>query len=240
MARGEVVTGIVYGVGVGPGDPELVTVKAARLIAAADLIAYPAPETGDSFARGIAASHMKPGQDEFAIRMKIGDGSFPKDDVYDAAADRLAAVAESGKSVVVLCEGDPFFYGSFMYLYARLAGLVRVKVVPGVSSLMACAVATGGALAARNDVLTVIPAPLPEPELKRRLADAEASAIIKLGRHLPKVRKVLEELDLARHARYVEHATLDSQKVMHLEDFSGADAPYFSMLLVHRRGEAWS
>jgi precorrin-2/cobalt-factor-2 C20-methyltransferase len=105
---------------------------------------------------------------------------------------------------------------------------------------MACAIATGGALAARNDVLSVVPAPLPEPELKRRLGEAEAAAIIKLGRHLPKVRKVLEELGLARHARYVEHATLESQKVMRLEDFDGADAPYFSMLLVHRRGEAWS
>jgi len=233
-------TGIVYGVGVGPGDPELVTVKAARLIAAADLIAYPAPEEGESFARRIAAPHMRPGQREVAIRMKIGDGQFPKDDVYDAAAARLAAAARRGETVVVLCEGDPFFYGSFMYLYARLATRVRVEVVPGVSSLMACAVASGGALAAKNDVLTIVPAPLPEAELKRRLGEAEAAAIIKLGRHFPKVRKVLDELGLTRHARYVEHATLDSQKVIRLDEFDGATAPYFSMLLVHRRGEAWS
>jgi precorrin-2/cobalt-factor-2 C20-methyltransferase len=240
MARGEGMSGIVYGIGVGPGDPELVTVKAARLIGAADLIAYPAPETGDSFARGIAAPHMKPGQREFAIRMKIGDGQFPKDDVYDAAADRLAEAVAAGQTVVVLCEGDPFFYGSFMYLYARLAKRVRVEVVPGVSSLMACAVASGGALAAKNDVLAIVPAPLPEDALKRRLGEAEAAAIIKVGRHLPKVRKVLTELDLLKCTRYVEHATLDSQKVMALDKFDGATAPYFSMLLVHRRGEAWS
>jgi precorrin-2/cobalt-factor-2 C20-methyltransferase len=240
MARGEAMSGIVYGVGVGPGDPELVTLKAARLIGAADLVAYPAPEEGDSFARGIATPHMKPGQREFAIRMKIGDGSFPKDDVYAAAADRLAEAAQAGETVVVLCEGDPFFYGSFMYLYARLADRVRVEVVPGVSSLMACAVASGGALAARNDVLTVIPAPLPEAELKRRLGESEAAAIIKLGRHMPKVRKVLDELDLTSRARYVEHATLESQKVMRLMDLDGAAVPYFSMLLVHKRGEAWS
>jgi precorrin-2/cobalt-factor-2 C20-methyltransferase len=240
MAGGEDMSGIVYGVGVGPGDPELVTVKAARLIGAADLIAYPAPEVGDSFARTIAASHMREGQREFAIRMKIGEGQYPKDEVYDAAADRLAQAAESGEIVVVLCEGDPFFYGSFMYLYARLAGRVPVKVVPGVSSLMACAIATGGALAAKNDVLTIVPAPLPEAELKRRLAETEAAAIIKVGRHLPKVRKVLSELGLAQHTRYVEHATLDSQKVIRLDDLDGASAPYFSMLLVHRRGEAWS
>src|SRR6185369_11783781 len=103
---GEVMTGIIYGIGVGPGDPDLVTIKAARLIGSADLVAYPAPETGDSFARGIAAPHMKTGQREFAIRMKIGDGQFPKDDVYDAAAEKLAAAAEAGQTVVVLCEGD--------------------------------------------------------------------------------------------------------------------------------------
>jgi precorrin-2/cobalt-factor-2 C20-methyltransferase len=240
MASVEIMSGIVHGVGVGPGDPELVTVKAARLIAAADLIAYPAPEAGDSFARGIAASYVKAGTREFAIRMKIGDGQFPKDDVYDRAADTLAAEAESGHKVVVLCEGDPFFYGSFMYLYARLASRIRVEVVPGVSSLMACAIASGGALAARNDVLSVIPAPLPEAELKRRLGEAEAAAIIKLGRHFPKVRKVLNELGLAQHARYVEHATLASQKVMRLDELQNGDIPYFSMLLVHRRGEAWS
>jgi precorrin-2/cobalt-factor-2 C20-methyltransferase len=240
MAGSEIMSGIIYGIGVGPGDPELVTVKAARLIGSADLIAYPAPETGDSFARGIAAVHMKPGQREFAIRMKIGDGQFPKDEVYDAAAEKLVAAAEAGETVAVLCEGDPFFYGSFMYLYARLAKRVRVEVVPGVSSLMACAVASGGALAAKNDVLTVLPAPLPEEELKRRLAGAEAAVIIKVGRHLPKVRKVLDELGLTQRTRYVEHATLESQKVMTLNEFNGAAAPYFSMLLVHRRGEAWS
>jgi precorrin-2/cobalt-factor-2 C20-methyltransferase len=233
-------TGMVYGVGVGPGDPELVTLKAARLIGGADLIAYPAPERGDSFARTIAASHMRAGQREFAIRMKIGEGQYPKDEVYDAAADRLAQSAEAGETVVVLCEGDPFFYGSFMYLYARLASRVRVQVVPGVSSLMACAIASGGALAAKNDVLTIVPAPLPEPELKRRLGESEAAAVIKIGRHLPKVRKVLDELGLTAQARYVEHATLASQKVIRLDDFDGATAPYFSMLLVHRRGEAWS
>jgi precorrin-2/cobalt-factor-2 C20-methyltransferase len=240
MAGGEIMSGVVYGVGVGPGDPELVTLKAARLIASADLIAYPEPETGDRFARSIAASHMWPGQPELAIRMKIGDGQFPKDDVYDAAAEKLVEAAEAGDTVVVLCEGDPFFYGSFMYLYARLAQRVRVEVVPGVSSLMACAVASGGALAAKNDVLTVVPAPLSEEELKRRLGDAEAAVIIKVGRHLPKVRKVLNELGLSQRTRYVEHATLESQKVMTLDDFNGAAAPYFSMLRVHRRGEAWS
>ena len=232
-------SGIVYGIGVGPGDPELLTLKAARLIGSADLIAYPAPEEGPSFARQIAAPHVPNGIAELAIRMNIGDGRFPKDDVYDGAAATIAKAAEDGKQVTVLCEGDPFFYGSFMYLFARLADRCRVEVVPGVSSLMACATATRGALAARNDVLTVIPAPLPEDELRRRLSEIEAAAIIKVGRHFAKVRKVLTELKLADRTRDVEHATLPNERVLPLHEVPADAAPYFSMLLVHRRGDAW-
>ncbi len=232
-------TGIVYGIGVGPGDPELLTLKAARLIRSADLIAYPAPEEGPSFARQIAAPHVPAGTEELAIRMNIGDGRFPKDDVYDAAAQAIAQAVASGKQVTVLCEGDPFFYGSFMYLFARLADRCRVEVVPGVSSLMACATATRSALAARNDVLTIIPAPLPEEDLRLRLAQIEAAAIIKVGRHFAKVRKVLTELKLADRTRYVEHATLPSERVLPLDAVPADAVPYFSMLLVHRRGDAW-
>ena len=225
-------TGIIYGIGVGPGDPDLVTIKAARLIGSADLVAYPAPETGDSFARGIAAPHMKTGQREFAIRMKIGDGQFPKDDVYDAAAEKLAAAAEAGQTVVVLCEGDPFFYGSFIYLYGRLAGRCPVAVVPGVSSLMACAGAAETPLALRNQSLTVIPGPLPEAELRSRLAQCEAAAIIKVGRHLAKIRAVLEELGMTDRARYVERASLGTQRVLPLREAAAGEAPYFSMILL--------
>lgn len=232
-------SGIVYGVGVGPGDPELLTLKAARLIRSADLIAYPSPEEGPSFARQIAATHIPSGTEELAIRMNIGDGRFPKDDIYDEAARTIVDAVIDGKQVTVLCEGDPFFYGSFMYLFARLADLCRVEVVPGVSSLMACATATRGALAARNDVLTVIPAPLPEEELRRRLAEIEAAAIIKVGRHFAKVRRVLGDLKLTDRTRYVEHATLPNERVVRLEEVATDAAPYFSMLLVHRRGEAW-
>jgi precorrin-2/cobalt-factor-2 C20-methyltransferase len=236
---GHTLSGIVYGVGVGPGDPELLTLKAARLIRTADLVAYPAPEEGPSFARQIAAQHLAEDVEELPIRMNIGDGRFPKDDVYDGAAAKIAAAAQTGRQVTVLCEGDPFFYGSFMYLFARLTDRCRVEVVPGVSSLMACAIAARGALAARNDVLTVVPAPLPEDELRRRLQHVEAAAIIKVGRHLGKVRKVLSELKLTDRTRYVERATLAQQRVLPLAEVKAEEAPYFSMLLVHRRGEAW-
>ena len=233
-------TGRLYGLGIGPGDPELITLKALRVLQAAAVVAYPAPEVGESLARRIAASHLDGSQEEIAIRMPIHDASFPKDDIYDGAAEDLGGHLEAGRDVAVLCEGDPFFYGSFMYLFGRMAERFPVEVVPGVSSLTACAAALGAPLAARNDVLTVIPAPLDEATLRSRLESAEAAAIIKVGRHLPKVRRILVELGLLEGARYIEHATITSQRVLPLDSLPDDAAPYFSMILLHRRGEAWS
>ena len=150
----------VWGIGVGPGDPELLTLKALRLIRAAEVIAFPAPEQGESFARSIVAPHLPGGQREIAIRMALGDGSFPKADIYDSAAEEILKEVAAGRRVAVLCEGDPFFYGSFIYLYERLAGRCPVAIVPGVSSLMACAGAAETPLALRNQSLTVTSRPL--------------------------------------------------------------------------------
>ncbi len=225
----------VWGIGVGPGDPELLTLKALRLIRAADVITYPAPEQGESFARAIVARHLAGGQREIAIRMPLGDGSFPKRDIYDAAAKEILSEVATGRRVAVLCEGDPFFYGSFMYLYQRLAGRCAVAVVPGVSSLMACAGAAAMPLALGTQTLAVIPGPLPSSDLSRRLAGAEAAAIVKVGRHLAKIREVLQGLGLAERALYVEHASLGSQRVMPLSDARLRQAPYFSMILVAAR-----
>ncbi len=225
----------VWGVGVGPGDPELLTLKALRLIRAADVIAYPAPEQGESFARTIVDGHLPGGQAEIAIRMPIGDGAFPKDDIYDDAAGQILAETKAGRRVAVLCEGDPFFYGSFMYLYARLADRCAVAVVPGVSSLTACAAASGGPLALRNETLSVLPGPLPEAELKARLVAAEAAAIVKVGRHFSKIRRVIRELGLEGRAHYVERATLANQRSQPLGQVAGDSAPYFSMILVRSR-----
>jgi precorrin-2/cobalt-factor-2 C20-methyltransferase len=223
----------VWGIGVGPGDPELLTLKALRLIRAAEVIAFPAPEQGESFARSIVAPHLPGGQREIAIRMALGDGSFPKADIYDSAAEEILNEVASGRRVAVLCEGDPFFYGSFIYLYERLAGRCPVAIVPGVSSLMACAGAAETPLALRNQSLTVIPGPLPEAELRLRLGQCEAAAIIKVGRHLAKIRAVLEELGLTDRARYVERASLGTQRVLPLREAAAGEAPYFSMILVH-------
>ena len=232
-------SGTLYGLGIGPGDPELITLKALRILQAVPVIAYPAPETGQSLARRIVAPHIPEGRTEIAIRMPLVEARFPAQEVYDAAAVELRAHLSAGRDAAVLCEGDPFFYGSFMYLFGRMAEDFPVEVVPGVSSLTACAAVLGAPLAARNDVLSVIPAPLPEAELRARLETAEAAAIIKVGRHLPKVRKILRDLGLSARARYVEHATMENQKVLSLDEADQAGAPYFSMILLHARGEAW-
>jgi precorrin-2/cobalt-factor-2 C20-methyltransferase len=222
----------VYGLGVGPGDPELLTLKALRLLRAAPVIAYPAPETGDSFARTIVAPHLPGGQKEIAIRMPLGDGSFPKADIYDRAARDILAEIHAGRDVAVLCEGDPFFYGSFMYLHARLARECDVTVVPGVSSLMACAAMAGVPLSSRNDSLTVIPAPLPDEALRARLSNGNAAAIVKVGRHLSRVRRVLDAAGALSRALLVERATLAEQRVRRLADVREETAPYFSMILI--------
>jgi precorrin-2/cobalt-factor-2 C20-methyltransferase len=139
----------------------------------------------------------------------------------------------------VLCEGDPFFYGSFMYLFGRMAERFPVEVVPGVSSLTACAAVLGAPLAARNDVMTVIPAPLGTDLIRARLKENDAAAIIKVGRHFARIRELLAELDLAGQARYVEHATMANQRILPLTEVDESAVPYFSMIVVHKRGAAW-
>lgn len=233
-------TGTLYGLGIGPGDPELITLKALRLLQAAPVLAYPAPEEGDSLARAIVAPHLPGGQAEIAIRMPMVAARFPAQEVYDRAAAEIVAHLDGGRDVAALCEGDPFFYGSFMYLFGRVAETHKVEVVPGVSSLTACAAVLGSPLAARNDVLTVVPAPLAANALAQILRDTDAAAIIKVGRHLGKVRKVLRILGLLDRARYVERATLSEQRILPLAEVAEESAPYFSMILVHRRGEAWT
>ncbi len=232
-------SGTLYGLGVGPGDPDLITVKALKILQAVPVVAYPAPETGDSLARSIVSPHLNGNHKEIPIRMPMLSARFPAQEVYDWAAREIGSHLERGADVAVLCEGDPFFYGSFMYLFGRMAPIHKVEVVPGVSSLMACATTLGSPLAGRNDVLTVLPATLSADALRQRLQAVEAVAIIKVGRHFRKVRGVLDALELSDKARYVEHATMRSQKLLSIEDVDADAVPYFSMILVHARGDAW-
>ena len=224
-------TGTLYGIGVGPGDPELMTVKAVRLLQSAPVVAYPAADDGDSSARMIAARFIPDRAVEIAIRVPMRPGRMPVE-VYDQAAREIATHLAEGRDVAVLCEGDPFFYGSFIYLHDRLAGTWPCRVVPGVSSLTACAAASAHPLVRRNDTLIVLPATLSDADLATRLAASNAAAILKVGRHLPRLRAVIETCGLTARTRYVEYASRDNEQVMPLAERDDSPAPYFSMLLI--------
>jgi len=225
--------GRLCGIGVGPGDPELLTVKALRRLRAAAIVAYPAPEQGDSFARAIVAGWLDGSQREIALRFPMLPGP-PPEAVYDRAAAALAAELDRGADVALLCQGDPLFYGSFIPIFARLAGHYPIEIVPGVTSLTACAAAAGMPLARSAESLAIIPATLHEAELCRLLAATDGAAVIKLGRHAAKLRSVLERLGLLDHAVYVERASLPVQRVAPFAAVDAAAVPYFSMVLVGR------
>ncbi len=221
-------------VGVGPGDPELITLKAARLISAADTVAYPAPNGGASAARAIAARHLSDGQRELPLHLPMRIDPEPAQAAYDRAVAGLRAERGAGRSVVVLCEGDPFFYGSAMYLYDRLKDDGGIEVVPGVSSLTACAAVAGRPLAARNDTLSVLPAPLDDAALDGHLALGGGAVILKVGRHLARLRALLRTRGLEDTAVLVEQATRGDQRITPLPELEDDHSPYFSTLLVGR------
>ena len=230
--------GTLYGVGVGPGAPDLMTLRAARLIEGAVVIAYPTLAGADSFARSIAVGLIPAGVEEIVMDVPMTTDRAPAQAAYDAGAARIAAALERGQDVVCLCEGDPFFYGSFMYLFARLSGTYRCEVVPGVTSVTACAARAGRPLVARNERLTVLPGPLPEADLRDRIAGAESVALMKVGRHLPKLRAVIADLGQTEAATYVERASLPEEVVLPLSEAPDI-APYFSMILLTKGADPW-
>lgn len=230
--------GTLYGVGLGPGAPDLITLRAARLISAAGVIAYPTLAGGDSFARAIAADLIAADAVEIVMDVPMTVERAPAQAAYDAGAAQIAAHLDAGRNVVCLCEGDPFFYGSFMYIFARLSGQYNVQVVPGVSSISACTASAAMPLAARNERLTVLPGPLPEDELRTRIDGAESVVIMKVGRHLPKIRGVIDALGLTAAAVYVERASLPEEVVLPLAQ-APEKAPYFSMILIAKGADPW-
>lgn len=230
--------GVLYGVGLGPGAADLMTLRAARLIEGAAVIAYPTLAGGDSFARSIASELIGADVREIVMDVPMSVERAPAQTAYDTGAAKIAAELDEGHDVVCLCEGDPFFYGSFMYVYARLVDKYQVEVVPGVSSITACASRAGLPLAARNERLTILPGPLPEEELRHRIDGAESVVIMKVGRHLSKIRGVIDALGLTERAVYVERATLPQEVVLPLAD-APPQAPYFSMILLTKGTDPW-
>ncbi len=242
MSTARPAPGRLYGVGVGPGDPELVTLKAARLIAAADVIAYPVARraTSKGVARTIAGPHLRDGVVELAMTYPVtiepsehpGGYEAAISDFYDASAAELAVHLDAGRDVVVLCEGDPFFYGSYMYLHDRLAHRYATEVVPGVTSFSAAAATAGTPLVKRDDVLTILPGTLPVDVLATRLSATDAAVILKLGRTFTGVRQAAEVAGVADRAVYVERASSTAERSAPLREVVAEEVPYMSLVLV--------
>ena len=227
-------------VGVGPGDPELVTLKAARLIAAADVVAFHAGPGKASNARRIAADLFPAGviEEQLTYPVTTGDTAHPggyagaMGAFYEDAAARLEAHLDAGRLVVLLAEGDPLFYGSAMYLHDRLAARYATQIVPGVPAFAAATAAAASPLVRQTDVLTVLPGTLPEPELARRLADTDGAIIMKLGRTFPAVRRALTAAGRLDGAIYVERASTPQQRVAPVAEVDADTVPYFSLIIV--------
>ncbi|MDT5082191.1 MAG: precorrin-2 C20-methyltransferase / precorrin-3B C17-methyltransferase [Mycobacterium sp.] len=232
--------GTLFGVGLGPGDPELLTVKAARVIGEADVVAYHSARHGRSIARTIAASYLRPGQLEehliYPVTTEVtehpGGYTGAMEAFYAEAASRIATHLEAGRDVALLAEGDPLFYSSYMHMHTRLTQKFDAVIVPGVTSVSAASAATGTPLVQGDEVLTILPGTLSTAELSRRLADTDAAVIMKLGRSYPAVREALSATGRLSAAFYVERASTPEQRVLPAGDVDPTAVPYFALAMV--------
>ena len=224
-------SGTLWGLGVGPGDPELLTTKAIRLLGSLPVLAWPAPLEGDGMARSIAAAYIPAGKVEIAIRLSFRPERDDTDEAYGKAAESIAGHLAAGRDVGVLCEGDPLFFGSFIYLLNRLRGRFATRVVPGVSSPMAAAAMAVRPLALLDDAVAIIPATRPDAQIRALLEPAEAAVLMKVGRHLPRIKALLAAMGLLECAVAVERATLADQRILPLAE--AETLSYFSVILVH-------
>lgn len=237
-------TGRLFGVGVGPGDPELMTLKAARLLGQADVLAWFCRRGARGHGRTIVEGYLAEGAVEEPLVYPVTT-ELPADDpayaaaltgFYEASALRLAAHLDAGRDVVVISEGDPFLYGSFMPVFHRLSGRYETEIVAGVSGMAGCWTRAHTPIAYGDDVLAVIPGTLPAKALRAHLERADAAVLMKLGRNFAKVRAVLEELGLSERAVYVERGTMAGERVAPLHTIQAEDVPYFAIILVPGRG----
>jgi len=234
---------MLHGVGLGPGAQDLMSGRADRLVRGARHIAYFRKAGRAGHARRIVDGMLRPDATEFAMEYPVTT-EIPVADprynaqlgaFYGACADHLGALVQAGEDVVVLCEGDPFFYGSFMHLHSRLSGIVPVAVVPGITGMSGAWTASARPITWGDDVLTILAATLPEEDLARRIRDTDALVVMKIGRHLAKLRRAVATAEREECAWLVEHAAMPEQRVTRLVD-AEAVAPYFSILLIHGQG----
>ena len=234
------VTGRLYGVGTGPGDPELLTLKAVRAIGEADVLAYFAKAGRAGNGRTIVEGLLKPGMAELPLYYPVTTEIDKDHDeykrqitaFYDASAEAVAAHLAAGRTVAILSEGDPMFYGSYMHLHVRLADRFPTEVVPGITAMSGCWSLSGLPIVQGDDVLSVLPGTMGEEALSRRLVDTEAAVIMKVGRNLPKIRRALEKAGRLGEAIYVERGTMPTSRSMRLSEKLDDSAPYFSLFLV--------
>jgi precorrin-2/cobalt-factor-2 C20-methyltransferase len=237
--------GKLIGVGVGPGDPDLLTLKAVQVLQCADVVAHFAKAGNSSNARAIVAQFLRPDVWELPLLYPVTTEKLTSgceyrtaiQEFFDDAASAVAAHLDAGRSVAVLSEGDPLFFGSYMHLHVRLMKQYPTDVIPGVTAMSGCWSAAGLALAQGDDVLTVVPATLDEAELVRRFRQNDPTVIMKVGRNLSKVRRALAAADRINQATYVERGTMDQEQLMPLVDKTDDSAPYFAIILV--AGRAW-
>ena len=232
--------GRLIGVGTGPGDPELLTVKAMKARAAADVLAYFAKAGRRGNGRTIVDGIVREGMPELPLYYPVtteihkdhDDYKSQITDFYNASAERVAVELEAGRTVAILSEGDPLFYGSYMHLHIRLAHRYPTEVIPGITAMSGCWSMAGLPIVQGDDVLSVLPGIMDEAELVRRLSDTQAAVIMKVGRNLPKIRRALEQAGKLGQALYVERGTMKNAGMIPLADKTDDAAPYFSMILV--------
>lgn len=233
-------SGRLIGVGTGPGDPELLTLKAVRALGHADVIAHFAKAGNAGNARAIVTAHLRPDHIELPLYYPVTTEIDRHEDAYqqaitgfyEAAAAAVAAHLEADRTVAVLSEGDPLFYGSYMHLHVRLAHRYPTEVIPGVTAMSGCWSEAGVPIVQGDDVMAVLPGTLPEADLTRRLMEAEAAVIMKVGRNLKKIRAALASAGKLDRAIYVERGTMANSKVLRLSEKTDDAAPYFAIVLV--------
>lgn len=231
--------GKLIGVGTGPGDPELLTIKAARAIETADVIAYFSKQGNTSNARSIVADLITSQIEEplgYPVTTEIDrrheDYKSATSGFYAEAAARVAAHLDAGRTVAVLSEGDPLFYGSYMHIHVRLSQRYDTEVIAGITAMSGCWSMAGLPLVQGDDILTVLPGTLEEDDLRNRLDGTDGAVIMKVGRNLPKIRRAVAAAGRLETAIYVERGTMANGHSMRLADKADDIAPYFALILV--------